>query len=120
MTECVPGCGRCCDPVVTWFDPNGEMNGPSAPFVREHWRVRETGVNAQNRQWWFSDCDRFDPTTRRCLAHDERPPICSGYPWYGGRNSVRQEPHPLDPGCAFNEDVPGLLLPLFVVNRDSR
>jgi Fe-S-cluster containining protein len=25
-------------------------------------------------------CDRFDPTTRLCTAHEERPPICRAYP----------------------------------------
>lgn len=111
MTECAPGCGRCCDPVTTSFDPNGELNGPSAPFIREHWQVRESGVDPWGKTQWLSVCDQFDPATRLYTAHDERPPICSGYPWYG----KARDKNPLDPGCTFNADVPGLLLPLFVI-----
>lgn len=112
MTECVPGCGRCCDPVVTSFDPATKTDGPSTAFVREHWHViRSKDTDAGPR--WESRCDRFDPKTRLCTAHDERPPICSGFPWYGGQRGLM----PMDPGCSFNADVPGLLLPLFVVNE---
>jgi Fe-S-cluster containining protein len=25
-------------------------------------------------------CDRFDPQSRLCTAHDDRPPICRAYP----------------------------------------
>jgi len=25
-------------------------------------------------------CDRFDPASRLCTAHDDRPPICRAYP----------------------------------------
>lgn len=30
----------------------------------------------------FYECDAFDPVARVCTAHDTRPQICSGFPWY--------------------------------------
>lgn len=106
MTDCVPGCGLCCDPVVLPFDPE-VMNGPSGPFAREHWSVVEhQAATDATPELWRVRCDRFDPDTRLCAAHSERPPICSGYPWYG------RAPDPgrvLDPGCAFQVDIRHLL-----------
>jgi Fe-S-cluster containining protein len=32
---------------------------------------------------YFYACDRYDPVSRECTAYDERPPLCSGYPFYG-------------------------------------
>lgn len=51
---------------------------------------------------FFYRCDWYDPDTRECRAHDQRPPICSGFPWYGDR------PDPLKampPECGYLVDV---------------
>jgi Fe-S-cluster containining protein len=45
-------------------------------FAAEHWTP--TGQRAHGMHAY--QCDRFDPTTRLCTAHDERPPICRAYP----------------------------------------
>jgi Fe-S-cluster containining protein len=118
-TECIPGCGRCCDPVITSFDPREKKEGPSAEFIQAHWKVIDILDEATSgTPFWRSACDQFDRETRLCTAHEERPPICSGYPWYDGNRS-RTKDHPLDPGCAFNADIDKLLLPLFVVGEGA-
>lgn len=112
MTECAPGCGACCDPVKLRFSVEA-MTGPSAPFAREHWTLIEARECAEGTEYRVR-CDVFDPATRRCTAHADRPPICSGYPWYGA------EPDPergrtLDLVCSFQADV-RTVLPIVQVN----
>lgn len=92
---CAAGCGDCCDPVHlspdqrdhfdrwrervedVWAGDQPEPGG-SMPFMLVHWHELEhkpTGTTYR--------CDRFDPDTRMCTAHEDRPPVCSNFPWYG-------------------------------------
>jgi hypothetical protein len=50
-----------------------------------------------------TECNRCGACcdTRTCTAHDDRPPICSGYPWYGLLAGSRW----LDPPCSFHADT---------------
>ncbi len=108
-TQC-SACGDCCDPV--WY-PLGPADvrqsaattgAPDLVFAAAHWHatgeLTGDGLHAYR-------CDRFDPASRLCTAHDERPPICRGYPWYDedddppGRRLVV-----LPQRCAFRADVP--------------
>lgn len=75
-------CGDCCDPV--WY-PLGPADirqsaattgADDLTFAAAHWRA--TGERYDGLHGYA--CDRFDPATRRCAAHDERPPICRAYP----------------------------------------
>jgi len=79
----------------------------NSTFVAEHWTViedKETGP--------IHSCDRFDSETRLCMAHDERPPICSGFPWYGedpaevARKAADEGGVLFSKRCSFVEDVP--------------
>jgi Fe-S-cluster containining protein len=134
------GCGDCCDPV--WL-PYGEeilagaqaMNAPGrssslgedAQWVVDHMKplalqpVARPGAAADATAW---ACDALDPVTRVCTAHELRPPMCRGYPWYGrpaGRNADA-----LLPGCSHHWDLEpgsrgelsGRLLPLWPVGAD--
>src|ERR1035437_5115249 len=70
----------------------------NANFILDHWhRVQGGGTNTG-----FS-CDAFDSVTRLCTAHDERPPICSGFPWYGKPPNPKTNLHKR---CVFWNDVP--------------
>jgi hypothetical protein len=60
-------------------------------------------------------CAKFDQHARTCTAYDDRPPICSGYPWYDDAPDPGR--YSLDPVCAFHADV-RTVLPLTVVNRE--
>lgn len=63
--------------AMSKYDPDGEMR-KNADFITAHWS--ETGKD-ENGAITHS-CDQFNAETRLCEARDERPPVCSGYPWY--------------------------------------
>jgi Fe-S-cluster containining protein len=50
----------------------------------------------------YYTCDAFDPVTRLCTAHNERPDTCRGYPWYDAGTAT----HELPSRCSFWHDVP--------------
>jgi Fe-S-cluster containining protein len=75
-------CGDCCDPVWYPLGPADVRQSASTTgaadllFAAAHWHAtgkRYDGLHAYA-------CDRFDPATRRCTAHDDRPPICRRFP----------------------------------------
>jgi Fe-S-cluster containining protein len=97
MATC-SACGACCDPV--WY-PLGPADvrqsaattgSPDLVFAAAHWHA--TGARSPDGAHAYT-CDRFDPSTRLCTAHDERPPICRAYPVLG---NVLPEP------CAYRAD----------------
>jgi Fe-S-cluster containining protein len=103
-TQC-SACGCCCDPVWYSYGPGDlrqlaeRTNSADARFAVAHWHpTGETGDAGHAYR-----CDRFDPVTRLCTAHDERPPICRGYPWYdeppGRRLVLLPEP------CSYRADL---------------
>jgi Fe-S-cluster containining protein len=134
VTDC-SRCGDCCDPVIVTFDPQvyaterlaaagDEMQDWAKhqyEFFLAHWRseshyqdVDDPAVTVHRVR-----CDQFDRDTRTCMAHDDRPQVCSGFPWYG------RDPHSdgakpcrcsLSPRCSFNADV-RTMLPIVEVNR---
>jgi Fe-S-cluster containining protein len=112
VTECNK-CGDCCERITVGWEPERLLNfvGVSDPrddaawerwkavdpehytdeardgyvrtwlnanFLFEHWHI----VARSEAKTTFS-CDAFDAEARLCTAHDGRPPICSGFPWYG-------------------------------------
>lgn len=123
MTDCAK-CGNCCDPVTLSADAWQRMgtiaaggtpwpgratitprHTADAEFCREHWTpVAEHTTDGG--EYLSLECDKFDPATRLCTAHDARPPICAGYPWYG------KEPYRhrgMSPQCSYQADARGLL-----------
>jgi len=116
----------CCDPVILPFHPHERahfrLQGPLEDWERhqyefylEHFAV--TATPTEESPHYVVACDQFDPKTRECLAHDDRPDLCSGFPWYGrdpgspGRTQIAQV---LPPQCSYTADVYPLL-PLFVL-----
>lgn len=105
MTVC-SACGACCDPVWYAYGPadlrqlNERVDSPDVAFAVRHWRP--TGDQSDDGRYAY-DCDFFDSETRLCLAHDERPPICRGYPWYDEEPGTRPVVLPLD--CSFRADL---------------
>lgn len=131
MTDCAK-CGDCCDPVA--FDiraykrknPEWKRFAAAAdPRTDEGWSewtavgwddsTRETRI----RDWldsrfitanWLplgdgdSLCAAFDPETRLCMAHDDRPPVCSSFPWYG--RPPTNDFTSLNDHCSFWADLP--------------
>lgn len=48
-------------------------------------------------------CDKFDAVARACTAHEERPPICRDYPWYG-EEPWQERASCLPERCSFRSD----------------
>jgi Fe-S-cluster containining protein len=81
-------------------------------FIAAHWHAldREEALRrnpplARLGDRWYYECDAYDPATRRCTAHAERPPVCRDFPWYGrapSAGALRSWP-----GCSYWADVPG-------------
>ena len=121
MTECPPRCGACCDPVILGWDPAGIPDtSPNAEFIRAHWTLRATGHETSDPDdppvTWQMTCDAFDTHTRRCTAYTDRPPICRGFPWYGGAPLPSMN---IPAVCAYHDDVPGRrVLPLTVLTPE--
>lgn len=89
MTGCSQ-CGDCCESIflssskrrMRYLLANSptEANRQDAEFILKHWHGGKRAKGGGTRGW---SCDAFDPDTRLCTAHATRPPVCSGYPWYG-------------------------------------
>lgn len=131
MTAC-NGCGDCCERIslsanwnhivetVEWAREwrawawenlrDGEDGGMmqadldhvhNAEFILANWTpIPEDAALPMPR----FQCAAFDTVTRTCTAYARRPPICSGYPWYGGE-PLTYSPW-LSPRCSFWADVP--------------
>lgn len=103
-------CGHCCDPVIL-HEPLEELIAgatESGDFIREHWT--EIGSELGDH---LVRCDRFDPETRLCTAHIDRPPICERFPFYGGQPKAVWGPgHSVGEhaggklGCSYLADLP--------------
>jgi Fe-S-cluster containining protein len=97
MATC-SACGACCDPV--WYSLGPADVRQSAVttgaedlvFAAAHWHP--TGRRNADGMHAYA-CDRFDPVSRLCTAHDTRPPICRAYPVAG---NLLPEP------CAYRAD----------------
>lgn len=126
------GCGRCCDPV--WLpltaleltqllsrisagarvsSPDGEEN---LRFIGEHMvpvvpqpDTYLDGGPAETSGHTAWRCDRYDPVARLCTSHDDRPPICRGWPWYGEEPYVMTS---MPDECSHQWDVAGTPAPV--------
>jgi Fe-S-cluster containining protein len=109
-------CGACCR-VLTLEQSPEEVRSIAAvtkalgipsdhQFAAEHWHPL-TREEAMERNVFYASrlpadahlywCDRLG-TGGRCMAYDDRPLVCRGYPWYGGE--VKRVPLP-DPKCGY-------------------
>ncbi len=110
MTIGCARCGDCCDPVVldpaVWdrIQTGDSADRASVDFAREHWTVVGEIEDGDGDRMLQIKCDQFDPGTRLCGAHDERPPVCGGFPWYGRSPSI--EGKVMSWRCSYWADVP--------------
>lgn len=83
-----------------------------ARYILAKWEP--LGPSSTNEGSFEYRCPMFDPESRLCTAEDDKPPICSGYPWYGKDPAERikdQSFVPLGPQCSYWGDVPCELWP---------
>ena len=123
---CKLGCGMCCmairlnvEPAL--YDSQAEVvkdNPAALEEMSEDWRhilthfhriTREEAVRInphlkgwRNKGCSFYTCDWFDAESRLCTHHDERPPVCRKYPFYGGALSPDKW---YTPDCGYAEDI---------------
>ena len=100
MAECAR-CGQCCG-LIGWNLEHGQRSWqeietlalrghPDAMFMVAHWHYCwGTGY------YW---CDSLDFDTHLCTVYEQRPKVCSGYPYYGSEVL----PSKLHKGCAFGK-----------------
>lgn len=107
-------CGDCCTDihlpadVVANLDelragkPLPAGSDPSYLFILDHWSETKRGDLGATHE-----CDQFDPNTRMCLAHEDRPPVCVGFPFYrspdGEPTEGQIEKMPLS--CSYALDI---------------
>lgn len=129
MTDC-SRCGKCCEDISVqkspaelekWFegiDFDGSQRYDvgmeylyDAWFIGTHWVYEGPDkINGHKYQ-----CSMFNKETRTCMAHEARPEVCKGYPWYPESRKYREELKPyesgkyLHPQCSFNADVRTML-----------
>lgn len=108
-------CGSCCNPAFLAPDEAAkvdkardylaaggehEFTVDSIPFILDHWH--ELGRDEDGVRY---ECDQYDPATRSCTAHENRPQVCRGFPWYGDDPSPERAAT-LARGCSFLFEVP--------------
>lgn len=130
MTECAR-CGSCCDRITTNFNPQvracqelarddlTEREARDARFLYDNWHELYTYTAVDGEEIHVASCDKYDPASKLCLAHDDRPAVCSGFPWYGREPSADSpQGASLAPQCSFNADV-RTMLPIVEVRHAS-
>jgi Fe-S-cluster containining protein len=95
--------------LKTWAESGVDMttvhqadytrNYLDALFIVKHWHGGKRAQRGATQHW---TCDAFDPETRLCTAHADRPPLCSDYPWYGNEPGSGKKGLPLR--CSFWAD----------------
>lgn len=127
MAECSK-CGDCCEAIPFQLTKKemremdvspGHVNEENISFILKHWRrisrkkfVQKHPEAIHTTSKVFYTCTKWDPETRLCTARDERPPVCSDYPWYGGDPEITQRMLPAR--CSFWADVPEESRPVWV------
>jgi Fe-S-cluster containining protein len=110
VTGCIEGCGMCCERVYLHTDAvklllvaaegtGDERSRLDAIFTTRHWHWN----GETSGQDFVLTCDAFDAVTRRCGVHEDRPPVCRDFPWYGQEPTKRG--HNLPACCGYLADV---------------
>jgi Fe-S-cluster containining protein len=109
---CAKGCGRCCNPVhltpaqdaivqnwVAYIGNGGDRpeDGTDADFILKH-MTRISDADSGGGRYI---CAMYDVHRRLCRAHDQRPRMCSEYPWYDSTPDASV----IDGSCSYMLDV---------------
>lgn len=130
MTEC-NSCGGCCDPVIMPMTMRemreralvaDDWERASTAFVLEHFTELSQREGMRRAPWMadamrgksgllfqgrvipqpvYYECDQYNSETRECMAYDDRPPFCRGFPFHGGPPQQGLLP----PACEFKRDI---------------
>jgi Fe-S-cluster containining protein len=83
------------DEALSRYNPDGNLRR-NADFVAAYFAETCDG-------YWT--CDAYDPEHGECTAHDDRPPLCRRYPWYGEEPSADRAGH-MQKQCSYLADLP--------------
>jgi Fe-S-cluster containining protein len=122
MGECTKGCGDCCERFYIGGNRTQGIAAFRARMTAYLANVRTVGKSRKDIQFMHDNfvsgeqggftCLKFDRQTRSCTAHNDRPSVCSGFPWYG------KEPDKMVLGygrCTYITDTGVKLLPIVAV-----
>lgn len=137
MTTCRAGCGQCCEVLGLAFSQFDVRVNRVQPGEVERRFILEklTPINAREARrrapWMFDDphgrtgwhprlgmvpvlfyftCANYDPETRSCTDHENRPDMCRLFP--EGTPDWPREDVNLPPACSFNADLGRPVAPL--------
>jgi Fe-S-cluster containining protein len=90
-------CGDCCRAIAVPATKKRVREGNFGEdgwFILRHWhpisraeaerRLPRIGRMRRDPGVRFYACDQFDAERNLCMAHDGRPDVCRGFPFYGG------------------------------------
>lgn len=94
------GCGSCCDPV--YLPPGARMKiiKKNDPYHIENGNL-EWARNLIPRGDGYYDCPKFDKVSRNCGDYENRPLVCSDYPFYNKPPDLLSFDH-----CVYWKEVP--------------
>jgi Fe-S-cluster containining protein len=93
-------CGKCCQAI--WLAANKKQvkeilvrdpNNTDAKFIFNNWkRISKKEALKTNphitvftkEKGYFYKCDKYDHKNKRCGDYENRPKVCSGFPFYEG------------------------------------
>lgn len=108
-------CGKCCEAIFlqhTKKEVKGYKNNADAAFILKNWerisKKEALEINPHLAEWetkrhFFYRCAKFDKNTRLCSVHEDRPRVCSRYPFYGRDKLPFSEPF-YSESCGYNRE----------------
>jgi Fe-S-cluster containining protein len=118
------GCGSCCSNLTISFSPDqireavllldaadadaaaGEPHPDYSEQERRNIRwlgqLIEKGPRVLGQHAY--SCPMLDPISRLCTAHERRPQVCIGFPFYG--RSPADDPAEMSDGCSYQWELP--------------
>ena len=123
MTRSCYKCGRCCQVIrldSNIFDPKykGEKVNADYLFMKENWNLisyeKAIKINPYLIKWFekaedpfrgfFYTCKQYNPITKKCLVHNNKPLVCSKYPYYD-RNELPDDELPYSEECGYHNNL---------------
>lgn len=119
-------CGKCCEAIHIPHSMEKVKRIASigysadAKFIAENWipisreeaftinpylaaKAKEEHAGQLLNEGHYYTCTKLDKETKLCTVHEERPPICSGYPWYGKMPNIHEVLY--DENCSYKVDI---------------
>jgi len=113
-------CGYCCTAISIPISPadlkdmskrlrdQEKMAEFFIPITEEEAIRRNPAISAKHEasteERFFYECSQYNEDTKLCGAHENRPSVCSGFPWYG--NTINNVALIMHKKCSYWADVP--------------